>query len=197
MNNENSSQQSSAAAQRREQLDALLSHAQACAQDVLHEHGQLCPTLCALHEGGLGVYIANSAEEAETDTHAEDLRLICSALGATVAVLALQVWARVVKREEPLGFHPYPSPFSDRKEFISLLGSAIGGIDAHRLLPVLRARDGRYSGLGASKLMSTNPVVGRYANLLPQTPPTAQDRELSRRLLDSRGLAIHEGPLPE
>ena len=197
MNNEKASQQSSPVAQRRAQLDALLSHAQACAQDVLREHGQLCPTLCALHEGGLGIYIANSAEEAESDTHAEELRLICAALGASVAVLALQVWARVVKREEPLGFQPYPSPFSDRKEYISLLGSAIGGIHAHRLLPVLRDRDGRFSGLGTSLVMAAKPVVGRYADLLPHSPTTAEDRELARRLLDCRGLVIHEGPLPE
>ena len=142
MNNESSPERSSAAAQRREQLNALLSHAQACAQDVLREHGQLCPTLCALHEGGLGIYIANSAEEAESETHAEEVQLICAALGASVAVLALQVWARVVKQGEPLGLQPYSSLFSDRKEYISLIGAALGGIHAHSLLPVLRDRDG-------------------------------------------------------
>jgi len=96
MNNENSTQKPSAAAQRRAQLDALLSHVQDRAQALLREHGQLFPTLCALHDEGIGVYTANSMEEAESDTHAEDVRLICAALGASVAVLALQVWARVV-----------------------------------------------------------------------------------------------------
>jgi hypothetical protein len=197
MNNDTSPEQSSAAAQRREQLDALLSHVQDRAQDVLREHGQLFPTLCALHDEGIGVYTANSKEEAESDTHAEDVRLICAALGASVAVLALQVWARVGKRGNRLGLQPYPSLFADRKEYISLIGSAIGGVYKNRLVSVLRDRDGRCSGLGASVLMAAKPVVGRYANLLPQTSPTAEDRDLARRLLDCRGLAIHEGPLPE
>ena len=197
MNNDTSPEQSSAAAQRREQLDALLSHVQDRAQDVLREHGQLFPTLCALHDEGIGVYTANSMEEAESDTHAEDVRLICAALGASVAVLALQVWARVVKRGKRLGLQSNPSLFADRKEYISLIGSALGGVYKNRLVPVLRDRDARFSGLGTSALKAAKPVVGRYANLLPQSPPSAEDRELARRLLACRGLVIHAGPLPE
>jgi hypothetical protein len=197
MKDQNPSEQSSAAAQRREQLDAFLSYVQDHAQDILSDPGELLPTLCVLQEEGLAVYTANSKEEAQDDSHAEDVRLICCALGARLAVLALQVWARVAKPGEPLGLQPYPSLFSDRKEYISLIGAAPGDIHAHRLLPVLRDRDGRFSGLGTSALMAAKPVVGRYANLFPQSPPSAEDRELARRLLACRGLVIHAGPLPE
>ena len=197
MKNELSPEQFSAAAPRREQLDALLSHAQACAQVVLREHGQLFPTLCALHVEGLGVYIANTPDEAEDASYPEDLRLICSALGATVAVLVLQVWARVVERGEPLGLQPRPSLCSDRKEYLSLIGTALGGIHANRLLPILRNRSGRFSGLDTAVSLAPKPVVARYASPLPQTPPTAEDRDIARRLLACRGLVINTGPLPQ
>jgi hypothetical protein len=96
-------------------------------------------------------------------------------------------------------FHPLavPSPARRPCGYLSLIGTALGGIHANRLLPILRNRSGRFSGLDTAVSLAPKPVVARYASLLPQTPPTAEDRDIARRLLACRGLVINTGPLPQ
>ena len=197
MNNESSPERPSGAAQCREHLDAFLAFVQSRVHEILGEHGQITPTLCVLHEEGLTVYASNSHEDPQDDSHAEDLRLICAAMGAQIAVLVIQVWAPPVQRGKPRSFQASPPLFANYREYLSLTGAALGGFHAHRLLPVLRNRDDSYSCLGTTLMAAAKPVVDRYGDLLPHHPPTAKDRALARRRLAWRGLVIHPGPLPE
>ena len=191
MNNDTSFQQSADLQRRREQLDGLLSYVEARAQDVLRKHGHLHPALYAISPEGLCLYIAPSLKESEKDAHAENARLICVAHGAEVAVLATEAWVRFAKLGEPLDLQPRPSQSSDRKEFVSLIGEALGTYQ-NRLLPILRDNRGRFSCLGKSKVLPPEPVVGRYASLLPHSPLPQESRAIVILLLERRGLVIRK-----
>ena len=192
MENNASSQQSAEIQHRREQLDKLLSYVKSRAQAVLRKHGRLYPALYAVSPDGLCLWIAPSLEESEKDAHAQDLRLICGALGTTVAVLATEAWVLFAKPGQQVDLKIPPSQSPDRKEYVSLIGEALGGIHQNRLLPILRDDRGRVSSLGRSAVLPPKPVVGRYAPLIPQTPLPRDARDLATTLLASRGLVIRK-----
>lgn len=197
MNNDTSSQQPADLQRRREQLDGLLSYVEARAQDVLRKHGHLHPALYAISPEGLCLYIAPSLEDAEKDAHAENVRLICGAHGAVVAVLVTEAWVRFAKRGERLDLQPRPAQSPDRKEYVSLIGEALGGTYQNRLLPILRDNRGRFSCLGKSKVLPPEPVVGRYASLLPHSPLPQEARAIVNLLLERRGLVIRKEPFQQ
>jgi hypothetical protein len=109
---------------------------------------------------------------------------ICGAHGAVVAVLATEAWVRFAKPGERLDLQPRPAQSPDRKEYVSLLGEALGGTYQNRLLPILRDNRGRFSCLGKSKVLPPEPVVGRYASLLPRTPLPQEGRAIVNLLLE-------------
>jgi hypothetical protein len=190
MNNEKASQQSSPVAEPREQLKTLLSYVEERAEDVLRKHGSLYPALYAISTEGVCLYVAPSFEEHEKEAHAETVKLICAAHGAFVAVVATEAWGLFAKHGERLDLKLRPSESPERKEFVSLVGEALGGAFENRLLPILRDHRGRFSCLGKSDVLPPRPVLGRFANLLPQTMPTEADRALARVMLESRGIVI-------
>jgi len=194
MNNDTSSQQSADLQRRREQLDGLMSCVESRAQDVLRKHGRLHPALYAVSPEGLCLYLAPSLEEAEKDAYAENARLICAAHGAVVAVLATEAWVLFAKSGELAGLKTRPSQSPDRKEYVSLIGEALGGTYQNKLLPILRDNRCRFSCLGKSKVLPPEPVVGRYASLLPHTPPPQESRAIVTSLLERRGLVIRKEP---
>jgi hypothetical protein len=197
MSNDTSSQQPAELQRRRKQLDGLLSYVEARAQDVLRKHGHLHPALYAISPEGLCLYIAPSLEDAEKDAHAENVRLICGAHGAVVAVLATEAWVRFARPGERLDLQPRPAQSPDRKEYVSLLGEALGGTYQNRLLPILRDHRGRFSCLGTSKVLPPEPVVGRYASLLPHSPLPQEARAIVNLLLERRGLVIRKEPFKQ
>ena len=197
MNNDTSSQQPADLQRRREQLDGLLSYVEARAQDVLRKHGRLRPALYAISPEGLCLYIAPSLEDAEIDAHAENVRLICGALGAEVAVLATEAWGLFAKSGELADLNTRPAQSPDRKEFVSLIGEALGSTYQNRLLPILRDNRGRFSCLGKSKGMPPKPDGGRYASLLPHSPLPQEARAIVNLLLERRGLVIHKEPFQQ
>ena len=191
MNNDTSSQQSSDLQRRREQLDGLLSYVEARAQDVLRKYGHLHPALYAISPESLCLYIAPSLEESEKDAHADNARLICGALGAEVAVLATEALVLFAKSGELADLKTRPAQSPYRKEFVSLIGEALGTYQ-NRLLPILRDNRGRFSCLGKSKVLPPEPVVGRYASLLPHSPLPQESRAIVILLLERRGLVIRK-----
>lgn len=197
MNNDTSSQQSADLQRRREQLDGLLSYVEARAQDVLRKHGHLHPALYAISPESLCLYIAPSLEESEKDAHADNARLICGAHGAEVAVLATEAWVLFAKSGELADLKTRPAQSPDRKEYVSLIGEALGGTYQNRLLPILRDNRGRFSCLGKSKVLPPEPVVGRYASLLPHSPLPQEARAIVNLLLERRGLVIHKEPFQQ
>jgi hypothetical protein len=194
MNDDTSAQLSADLQRRREQLDGLLSYVEARAQDVLRKHGRLHPTLYAISPEGLCLYIAPSLEESEKDAHAENARLICAAHGAVVAVLATEAWVLFAKSGEQADLKTRPSQSPDRKEYVSLIGEALGGTYHNRLLPMLRDNRGRFSCLGKSNVLPPEPVVGRYVSLLPHGPLPQEARAIVNLLLERRGLVIRKEP---
>jgi hypothetical protein len=197
MNNDTSSQQSADLQRRREQLGGLLAYMESRAQDVLRKHGHLHPALYAISPEGLCLYIAPSLKDAEKDAHAENVRLICGAHGAEVAVLATEAWVLFAKSGELADFKTRPAQSPDRKEFVSLIGEALGSTYQNRLLPILRDNRGRFSCLGKSQVLPPKPVVGRYASLLPHSPLPQEARAIVNLLLERRGLVIHKEPFQQ
>ena len=164
---------------------------EARAQDVLRKHGRLHPALYAISPEGLCLYIAPSLEESKKDAHAENARLICAAHGAVVAVLATEAWVLFAKSGELADLKTRPSQSPRRKEFVSLIGEALGTYQ-NRLLPILRDNRGRFSCLGKSQVLPPKPVVGRYSSLLPHTPLPQESRAILTLLLEHRGLVIRK-----
>ena len=194
MNDQKSAQQSSAAAQRRGQLSNLLSYVEERAQDVLRRHGQLFPAFYALSPEGLSLYIAPSLEDREKDAHAANVRLVCAAQGAVVAALAIEAWVRFPRPGERWDLQPRPSLAPDRKEFVCLIGEALGGTCENKLLPILRDRRNRFSCLAISKVVVPQLIMGRYAPLLSHAPLTPENRVMAASLLQSRGIVIGKEP---
>ena len=86
---------------------------------------------------------------------------------------------------------------ADRKEFVSLIGEALGSTYQNRLLPILRDNRGRFSCLGKSQVLPPKPFVGRYASLLPHSPLPQEARAIVNLLLERRGLVIHKEPFQQ
>ena len=78
-----------------------------------------------------------------------------------------------------------------------MLGESLGGTYQNRLLPILRDHRGRFSCLGKSKVLPPEPVVGRYASLLPHSPLPQEARAIVNLLLERRGLVIHKEPFQQ
>ena len=78
-----------------------------------------------------------------------------------------------------------------------MIGEALGGTYQNRLLPILRDNRGRFSCLGTSTVLPPEPVVGRYASLLPHSPLPQKARAIVTLLLKRRGLVIHKDPFQQ
>ena len=112
-------------------------------------------------------------------------------------MLATEAWVLFAKSAELADLKTRPSQSPRRREYVSLIGEALGGTYHNRLLPILRDNRGRFSCLGTSNVLPPKPVVGRYSSLLPHTPLPQESRAIVTLLLERRGLVIRKEPFKQ
>ena len=171
-------------------LDDLLVHAQHYAEFNLRYRGSLPGTLFLLGPKGPAIFVPPSlADETAKNAFAADARLMCVAHGATATVMALEAWAVLAKPDAPLDPTQRPSLSPDRCEVVALMGEAAGQQQA-KFLPILRNGAGTFVGFGEAQVMRCDHAQGRFAEILPAQPPTAEEQARAQAMLRARGIVI-------
>ncbi|MHB8523247.1 MAG: hypothetical protein ACYDH9_21180 [Limisphaerales bacterium] len=168
---------------RLETLDDLFAQAAHYAEFCLRNSGRMAPTLFLIGADGLLMFVPGSlANETEKDDFATTARLICLAQAATVVVMALESWLKTATPGEKLDLTEPPSEAFDRQEVIALMGESRDGQKA-KFLPIIRSGNGKFFGLGESNTPSMDTMTGRFAQILPPTPASAEHRRLAQAML--------------
>ncbi len=128
----------------------------------------------------------NLEDAAAKDDFANTGRLMCIAHAATVAVMALEAWAKSAKPGEKFNMTELPSEAFDRREVDVLMGEA-AGVHKQKFLPIIRTDAGGFFGFGEANGSGTDKIQGRFAQLLPTKIPDAAMRDLAKVMLKVKG----------
>jgi hypothetical protein len=180
-----------------ESLDDLLANAEQYAEFCMRNSGKLSPALFLIGaDGPLMLVPASLADANEKDDFATTARLLCIAHAATVAVMALEAWAKFAKPNEKLDPTEPPSEAFDRQEVIVLIGEARDA-QKQKFLPIIRSGNGKFFGFGESDAPGVDEMKGRFAQLLPPKVPDDQMRRLAKTMLQVKGVApVKPGVIP-
>jgi len=150
----------------------------------------MSPTLFLIGSDGPVMFAPSSLVDGdEKDAFVITARLLSVAHAATVVVLALEAWAKFAKPDEKLDPSEPPSEAFDRKEVIVLMGESHGG-QKQKFLPIIRSDNGKFFGFGESDAPSMDKMEGRFAQILPPNPYTAEHRELAHAMLKVKGVNV-------
>ena len=122
---------------------------------------------------------------------AAQARQMAIAQGATAAVLVLEAWAVHAAPGVPLDPTLPPSQSPHRQEIVALLGEATG-IQRAVMLPIQRHAAGGFSNFGPAQIPAADQAVGRFAQILPETPPTPEEQARARAQLRAQGMQQEE-----
>jgi hypothetical protein len=175
----------------RSALETLLLAAQKAAEGTLKQRGHVTPVFSGLTPSG-SFWLPSldfPCDEAK-EAFASLIRLVCIAAEATAGVLTLEAWGVFPMPGEQLDLGARPSLHPNRQEVVLFTGQALGGIYAHRFLPILRDAEGRCTGLGPANECPPEPPEGRFSRFLPTRALSAQDRDLARQLLAAMGTKV-------
>ncbi len=151
--------------------------------------GHVPPSLLAESPTGLIHFIPDSLTDGRgKDNFANTARLICIGYEVTAAVLVLEAWMKMAKPGETLDMSEPPSEAFDRREVVVLTGETVEH-GKQKLLPIIRTDAGGFFGFGEHDGPKFDNFEGRFAQLLPPTRPTAQDRELALATLAAMGIS--------
>jgi hypothetical protein len=171
-------------------LEALMARAEDAAGRAMRGLGRLPPTFLATTPAGLLTFIPSSLADARAkDSFANLARLICVGYGATAAALMIEAWMRLAPPGGQLDTDTPPSEALDRREVVLLVGETFGQ-QTQKFLPILRTDAGDFFGFGEYDGPQGDSFQGRFAQLMPPRPPSAEDRALARRVLDAMGLTV-------
>ena len=169
-------------------LDALMRRAEDGAEFAMRKIGKVPPTFLAATPSGLLTFIPSTmADERAKDNLANTARLICAGYAATAAVLMFEAWMRMAPPGGQLDMDTPPSEALDRREVVLLIGETFG-YHTQRFLPIMRTDAGGFFGFGEYDGPQGDSFAGRFAELMPPHPATADQRALARRLLDAMEL---------
>jgi hypothetical protein len=159
-------------------LEALIGEARTHVECVMRTKGRMPATLFLKGLGELKTYVAPAEDTlAEKKRFIEIMRLVVKTQGATALVLAVETWVRPPRPgEKLLGLNKEPSQGPNGQEQVALLGECYREIRQH-LLPVMRADDGRFLGLGEGLVMREDSfaIAGGFPGLLPEVIPNARE----------------------
>jgi hypothetical protein len=169
-------------------LDSLLAQAEGFAQFALRTHGKVPPALLALSPAGPLYFIPSGmADERAKDHFANTARLICAAHAVSAVVLVLEAWMTVAAPGRPLDRTTPPSESLYRKEVVILAGET-RTTSTQKILPIIRTGAGGFFGFGESDAPALADFQGRFAQLLPPTPPTPATQAKIHALLAAMGI---------
>ncbi len=171
-------------------LDDLLRTAENYADFTLRYGGRVPEALLLLGPSGPSLYLPkNLSDEQAKDEFAATARHLAIAHDATALVMVFEAWARLAKPGVPLDANLPPSEAPDRQEVVALIGEAVGAQQA-RMIPILRNAVGTFSGLGESCVQTFDRAQGRFAEILPAQPPTAEEKARSEAILRAQGVVL-------
>lgn len=169
-------------------LDDLLAQAAHYAEFCMRNSGKMAPTLFLIGADGPLMFVpASLAGEKEKDDFATTARLVCIANAATVVVMALEAWMKTATPGEKLDVTEPPSEAMDRQEVIVLMGESHDG-QKQWILPIVRSDNGKFFGFGESNLPTLEKMEGRFAQILPAKPATAEHRLVAETILKVKGV---------
>ncbi len=175
---------------RLETLDDLVAQAAHYAEFCMHNSGKMPATLFLIGADGPLMFLpASLADENEKDAFATISRLVCIANAATVVVMALEAWMKTATPGEKLDLTEPPSEAIDRQEVIVLMGESHGG-QKQKFLPIIRSGNGKFFGFGESNTPDLDKIEGRFAQILPPKPATAEHRLLAQVMLKVKGGSV-------
>ena len=171
-----------------ETLDDLLARAEAFAGFSMRSGGKVPPALFASSPGGQVFFMASAMPDVRAkDNFANTARLICVAHAATAAVMVLDAWMKVAKKDGSLDLSEPPSEALDRKEVVVITGETRGG-SKQKILPIIRTDAGGFFGFGDYDGRLTS-FTGRFSQILPPKKPSAEMQRHAYQLLAAMGVA--------
>jgi hypothetical protein len=175
-------------------LDDLFASAAGYAKFSMHSAGCVPGTLLLLGPSGPAVFVPPSLEDEQDQYNfAAAARRLAIAHDASAVVMVLEAWVSVATPDTPLDPMTRPSEAPNRQEAVVLMGEA-PGIQQTRFLPIQRTAAGAFAGFGETQVMCCDQVQGRFAQILPAQPPTADERLHAMATL--RAMGIRSGPAP-
>ena len=175
-----------------ESLDDLLQVAERYAEYCLRYTGRVAGTLLLQGSDGPSMFVPNRLDTIEAKNQfASQARQMAIAHGATAAVMVLEAWAVHAAPGVPL--HPTlpPSESPQRQEIVALLGEA-NGVQRAVMLPIERHVAGGFSHFGPPQVQAADQAVGRFAQILPETPPTPEEQARAQAQLRAQGMRQEE-----
>ena len=145
-----------------EKIQQLLAAGRAVAEGFLRDNGQVPPMMLAFSDDGMILHSATSTTHPQVkDDFAGACRLLARA--------------------------NRPSTAPDRIEVISL-NAEIPGHGYLAMHEIQRDESGKFSSLGEDQGIGTADMQGRFAGILPSTPPSDIEAEVARKVLRSFGI---------
>ena len=172
-----------------EKIQQLLAAGRAVAEGFRRDNGQVPPLMVCVSEEGLVLHSATSTSHPQVkDDFAGACRLLARANRATGMVLVLEAWARLAPVGGTIDTDIRPSTASDRIEIVSL-NAEIPGHGYLAMHDIQRDKDGKFSALVEDRGMGAADMQGRFAGILPKTPPSDIEVEVAKKVL--RGFGIN------
>ena len=173
-----------------EKIQQLLAAGRAVSEGFLRDNGQVPPAMLAFSDDGMILHSATSMSPPQVkDDFAGACRLLARANRCTAVVLILEAWARIAPPGGSIDADIRPSTAPDRIEVISL-NAEIPGHGYLAMHEIQRGKDGKFFSLGEDIGIGSADMQGRFAGILPTTPPTDIEAEVAKKVLRSFGINL-------
>ena len=171
-----------------EKIQQLLAAGRAVAEGFLRDNGQVPPMMLAFSDDGMILHSATSTTHPQVkDDFAGACRLLARANRSTAVVLILEAWARVAPPGGSIDTDIRPTTAPDRIEVVSL-SAEIPGHGYLAVHEIQRGKDGKFFALGEDRGTASADMQGRFAGILPATPPMDIEVEVARKVLLGFGI---------
>jgi len=171
-------------------LTALANQAEHYATHMMRTTGSVPPTVIADTAGGYVFCMPSGlADEAAKDRFADVARLLAVAHGATALVMVVEAWVRLATPDGRLDTATPPSQAPDRREMVVLMLEGTSR-RANRFLPIQRDPAGGFIEFGRHPMPDFASAEGRFAGLMPQHTPTAEQVAAARVALLKLGMCV-------
>jgi len=169
-------------------LNELMREAERYVLFQMNTSGECPPRLYMDGSEGRHIFTPRSlASEKHKDDFARLARLTCVAHTADATVMVSESWMVSAKNGKPPDLAVAPSQSPDREEVVTLMGESREGM-RQKIFPLLRHQNGKFKGLGEAREMEADTPAGRFTHFVPAEPPTRQEREEARAILEGEGL---------
>lgn len=171
-------------------LEDLIGNARHYAEYCMRGTGNVPPTLFLITADGKQTMFMpeNLADVEAKDNFAIQSKLMAVATGATVAVMLLEAWVKIVKAGEKIDTTELPSEAFDRQEVIVLMGESMTEGHKQQILPIIRSGNHNFFGFGESVVERLQKLEGRFTQLLPSKVPDEKMRVVAAAMLKVKGV---------